>query len=254
MYSSGMPSTTSSSAWPRMSRTFGGCDSVSIVSATAGLRRNAGSFRAFVAVHMTISVPFQKIPIGIDRGVPSSATYASLARSRASSSWLSGRFSTSSMACWSMVGNSSVVEAAGAGPDAGDVGAVDVQADGDLVADIADAVDVAGRREAADLAGRVVPRTNGVERFVEQFLVLDARQHAHDAPGDVVVDPGGLPGAPDQAEEGERPVGLGVQQVARDPVGLAETLVGRQDLGAGQVRAELVGDQVRSVRPAGRYV
>jgi hypothetical protein len=27
-----------------MSRTFGGCDSVSIVRATAGLRRNAGSF------------------------------------------------------------------------------------------------------------------------------------------------------------------------------------------------------------------
>ena len=44
---------SSSSAWPRMSRTSGGCDSVSIVSATAGSRRNAGSFRAFVAVHMT---------------------------------------------------------------------------------------------------------------------------------------------------------------------------------------------------------
>jgi len=38
---------------------------------------------------MTISVPFQTIPIGIDRGVPSSAMKASLARSRASSSWLS---------------------------------------------------------------------------------------------------------------------------------------------------------------------
>jgi hypothetical protein len=34
-----------------------------------------------------------------------------------------------------------------------------------------------------------------------------------------------------------------VQQVARDPVGPAETLIGRQDLGAGQVRAELIGDQ-----------
>lgn len=43
-------------------------------------------------------------------------------------------------------------------------------------------------------------------------------------------------------------------QVARDPVGLAETLIGRQDLGAGQVRAELVGDQFRGVRPAGPHV
>ena len=45
-----------------------------------------------------------------------------------------------------------------------------------------------------------------------------------------------------------------MQQVARDAVGLAETLFGRQDLGAGQVRAELVGDQFRGVRPAGPYV
>jgi hypothetical protein len=45
-----------------------------------------------------------------------------------------------------------------------------------------------------------------------------------------------------------------VQQVARDPVGLTETLVGRQDLGAGQVRTRLVGDQFRGVCPAGPYV
>jgi hypothetical protein len=32
-----------------------------------------------------------------------------------------------------------------------------VQTDGDLVTDVADAVDVAGRRETADLAGRAVP-------------------------------------------------------------------------------------------------
>jgi hypothetical protein len=77
---------------------------VSIVSATAGLRRSAGSFRAFVDVHMTISAPFQWNPIGIDRGVPSSATKASRVRSRARSSWLSGWLRTSSTALLFMIG------------------------------------------------------------------------------------------------------------------------------------------------------
>jgi hypothetical protein len=47
---------------------------VSIVRATAGLWRRAGSLGAFFAVHMTISEPFQTNPIGIERGVPSLAT------------------------------------------------------------------------------------------------------------------------------------------------------------------------------------
>lgn len=47
------------------------------VSATAGCAaERAGSFRTFLAVHMTICEPFQTIPIGTDRGVPSSATKA----------------------------------------------------------------------------------------------------------------------------------------------------------------------------------
>jgi hypothetical protein len=37
---------------------------VSIVRATAGLWRKAGSLGAFLEVHMTISVPFQTNPIG----------------------------------------------------------------------------------------------------------------------------------------------------------------------------------------------
>ena len=69
-----MPSTTSSSARPRMSRIVGGCTSVSIVRATAGLLRRAGSFWAFFAVHITISEPFQVNAIGMARGVPSLAT------------------------------------------------------------------------------------------------------------------------------------------------------------------------------------
>jgi hypothetical protein len=63
-----MPSTTSSSARPRMRRSFGGCTSVSIVRATAGLWRRAGSLGAFLAVHVTISKPFQVNPIGTVRG------------------------------------------------------------------------------------------------------------------------------------------------------------------------------------------
>ena len=69
-----MPSTTSSSARPRMSRILGGCTSVSIVRATAGLWRRAVSFGAFFEVHMTISEPFQVNAIGMLRGVPSLAT------------------------------------------------------------------------------------------------------------------------------------------------------------------------------------
>ena len=69
-----MPSTTSSSARPRMSRILGGCTSVSIVRATIGLWRRDGSFGAFFTVHMTISVPFQVNAIGTLRGVPSLAT------------------------------------------------------------------------------------------------------------------------------------------------------------------------------------
>ena len=78
-----------------MSRIFGGCTSVSIVRATAGLARRLCSFGAFFDVHMTICEPFQTNAIGTARGVPSLATYARRVRSRASSSWLSGRFSTS---------------------------------------------------------------------------------------------------------------------------------------------------------------
>ncbi|MEU7902851.1 hypothetical protein [Actinoplanes sp. NPDC049118] len=94
-----------------------------------------------------------------------------------------------------------------------------------------------------------VAHTDRVERFVERFFVLDARQHAHDTPGDVVVDPGALAGPPDQAEDGELAVGLGVQQVVDVSAGIPEALVRGQDVRAGQVRAELVSDQLRGVRP-----
>src|SRR5215211_407626 len=50
----------------------------------------------------------------------------------------------------------SVVVAAGGGADARDVGAVDVDRDRRLVAGVAHAVDVAGRREPAHVAGMVL--------------------------------------------------------------------------------------------------
>ena len=59
---------------PRTSRIFGGCTSVSIVSATTGLTRSACSFGAFVDVHSTSCSPFQVNAIGTARGVPSFAT------------------------------------------------------------------------------------------------------------------------------------------------------------------------------------
>ena len=57
-----------------MSKILGGCTSVSIVRATIGFVRRAGSFGAFFVVHMTICEPFQVNAIGTLRGVPSLAT------------------------------------------------------------------------------------------------------------------------------------------------------------------------------------
>ena len=54
------------------------------------------------------------------------------------------------------------------------------------------------------------------EVFVdEELLVLDALDDTEDAPGHVVVDRRDLPGAPDEADDRERAVRLGVQGVAR---------------------------------------
>src|SRR5215216_2532968 len=100
-------------------------------------------------------------------------------------------------------GSRSVVVAAGAGADAGDVGAVDVDGDGGLVGGVVDAVDVAGWREAADVAGVVVALADQVEVGVEEFLVFDALDDAEHAPGDVVVDAGDLSGPPDQGDDRE---------------------------------------------------
>ena len=70
-YSGGTPSTISMLAVPRTSSTWGGCVSVSMVSATFGFAASAFTLYAFGAVQTTICSPFQWNPIGITRGNPS---------------------------------------------------------------------------------------------------------------------------------------------------------------------------------------
>jgi hypothetical protein len=82
-------------------------------------------------------------------------------------------------------------------------------------------VDVAGRREAADVADVVVALADPVQIRVEELLVLDALDDAEHAPGDVVVDPGDLPRPPDQGDDRERSVRLDVQGVGAVIVGRA---------------------------------
>ena len=116
------------------------------------------------------------------------------------------------------------------------------------------AVDVAGRREAADVADVVVALADHVQVGVEQLLVLDALDDAEHAPGDVVVDPRELAGSPDQGDDRERAVGLDVQRVAAVAVRRAEALRGGQHVRGGQVPAQLVGDELRGLGPVGMAV
>src|ERR671910_848924 len=74
----------------------------------------------------------------------------------------------------------SVVVAAGAGADARHVRAVDVDRERRRLAGVAHAVDVAGRRETADVADLVLVAADQVQVGVEQLLVLDALDDAQD--------------------------------------------------------------------------
>ena len=64
------------------------------------------------------------------------------------------------------------------------------------VARVGHAVDVARRSEPADVAGSIDVAADEVQIRVEQLLVLDALKHPEGAPGDMVMDPGVLPGTP----------------------------------------------------------
>ena len=63
-----------------------------------------------------------------------------------------------------------------------------------------------------------------------------------------------LAGAPDQGDDRERAVGLDVEGVAAVAVRRAEALLGGQHVRAGQVPAQLLGDELRGLRPARRGV
>src|ERR1700733_1090836 len=149
-----------------------------------------------------------------------------------------------------------VVGTAHAGAEALDVGAVDVQRDRYVGAVIADPVDVTRRREAAHLTGPVdVPADLGQRGPAvaqrEQLFVLGTLHHAGHAPGDVVVDRRLLPGPPHQRADRERPVRLGVQGMADISVRAALSLAGGQDVRAGQVQPQLIGDQLGRPLPVG---
>ena len=75
-------------------------------------------------------------------------------------------------------------------------------------------MDVSRRREAADVADVMLAVADEVEVGIEQLFVLDALDDGEGTPGDVVVDSGDLPRPPDQPDDRERSVRLGVQRVA----------------------------------------
>src|ERR1022692_2130165 len=149
-----------------------------------------------------------------------------------------------------------VVGAADAAAQPGDVGAVDMQRNCDVIAVIADPVDVAGRRKATDLAraagvaadllqaGLVLPE--GVK-----LLILGALQYAEHAPRDVIMDRGLLSGTPDERADREGAVRLGMQHVADVAVRAACSFRPGEDLRAGQVEAHFPGDQFGRLAPVG---
>src|SRR4051794_2561042 len=148
----------------------------------------------------------------------------------------------------------SVVVAAGARADARHVRAVDVDRDRGLRAGVAHAVDVAGRREAADVADVVVAAADDVEVGVEQLLMLDTLDDAEGAPRDVIVDARQLAGPPDQRDDRERSVALDMQRVPAVAVRRAEPLLGGQDVRGRQVPPQLVRDELRGLGPVGMAV
>src|SRR3954469_2936726 len=151
-------------------------------------------------------------------------------------------------------GSRSVVVAAGAGADARHVRAVDVDRDRRLLSGVVHAVDVARRCEAADVADVVVAAADHVEVGVEELLMLDTLDDAEGAPRDVIVDARELAGPPDERDDRERSAGLDVQRVAAVGLRRAEALLGGQDVRGGQVPAQLVGDELRSLGPVGMAV
>src|SRR5271166_2942129 len=148
------------------------------------------------------------------------------------------------------------VLAADAVAEAADVGAVHMHGDGHVVAGVANAVDVAGRGEAAHGPGRVHVAGGERERAAavgegEDLLVLEALQDGGHAPGHVVVDHGLLPGQPDHGCDRERAVGLGVEQMTLIAGRVAMPKGrGQQVRRVGKVAAEGADDAIGCLLPA----
>src|SRR5450755_1754663 len=139
-----------------------------------------------------------------------------------------------------------VVGAAHAAAEPGDVGPVDVHGDRDVVAPVAYPVDVARRGEPADLAEAAAVLADRV-----QLLELDALQDAEHAPGDVVVDGRHLARPPDQGDDGERAIGLGMDDVRAVAVRVALAFLRSQDLRAGQIPPQLIRHEHGGLLPVG---
>ena len=134
---------------------------------------------------------------------------------------------------------------ADAGAELADVGAVDVDRDGELGAGVVDGVDVPRRLEHRDRAHPVhafadwnqaaVPR---LSRHLVAHLALLPLMDADHAPGDVVVDRGRLPGQPDQRHDRETAVLLRVQDVLAVVMGVRLALLRSQQVGVSQKRTQ----------------
>src|SRR2546429_4702546 len=112
------------------------------------------------------------------------------------------------------------------------------------VARVGHAVDVARRSEPADVADSIDVAADEVQVRVEQLFVLDTLKYPERAPGDMVVDPGVLPRAPDDGQDRELSAGVDVQGVVGVPLGGAESLRGGQAVDVRQRHRELISDEL----------
>jgi hypothetical protein len=117
-------------------------------------------------------------------------------------------------------------------------------------------MDVAGRREAVDVAGSIRAAARLDQALVllvqsEELLVLDALDDAEHAPRHVVVEGRQLPGPPDERHDREGSVGLGVEHMASIAVGITAALFGGEDVCRREPALELGGHQHRRLLPVG---
>jgi hypothetical protein len=117
-------------------------------------------------------------------------------------------------------------------------------------------VDVAGWREAAHVSGPVDAASRLHETLVrlvehEELLVLEALDHAEDAPGEVVVNGRRLPRTPDESEDREGTVRLRVEHVAHVAFLIPGPLLLGEDVRRRKMALELGGNETSGLGPGG---